>query len=657
MRFVPPSDSLAGVFEPGGPLAQAFPQYRFRPDQLAFAETVQAALDERATLVAEAGTGTGKTWAYLVPALLSGGKVLVSTGTRTLQDQLYHRDLPRLRAALALSGSVALLKGRSNYVCRHHLEGVLAGRGDALSATEARQLRRIEVFAQRTETGDKAELASVPEDAPIWRRVTSTRENCLGQECPHIRDCFLYRARRRAQEADLVVINHALFMADLSLRDEGVSDLLPEADLVVFDEAHQLPQVATQFLGSSVSTQQVLELSTALLADGRAHAGGLRDWDALSVALETAARTLRLTCAGLEHLPGQRAVPRDLADQPAFAAALDALAQALSDAQAQLQGLAEAHPDLAAHQAQAAVLAQRLSAWSGAAATAPADDPLQEDAQVRWVEWLRSGVRLRSAPLWVGPRFRRAQAQDQAWVLVSATLSLNGDFSAFLTQLGLEAARTAAWASPFDYAHQGLLYVPVGLPWPGHARFGAAFVQALLPLVGAAAGGVLVLCTTLRAVRQIADLLEEAALDRPILRQGQQARGALLDAFRNSGRAVLVGSASFWEGVDVPGDALTVLAIDKLPFAPPDDPVLQARMAACRARGGNPFMEYQLPEAAIALKQGAGRLIRAETDRGVLLVGDTRLVDKPYGKRLWRGLPPFERTRDAARALAFLAPS
>ncbi|MFA5521859.1 MAG: ATP-dependent DNA helicase [Castellaniella sp.] len=656
------TDELAEIFAGDGPLARASGNYQFRPAQLALAQAVHGALQERRVLVAEAGTGTGKTWAYLVPALLARGKVLISTGTRTLQDQLYHRDLPRVREALAVGGSAALLKGRANYVCHYHLQALLEGKGEPLSATEARQLRRIEVFARQSTTGDRAELATVPEDAPIWRRVTSTRENCLGAECPYIRDCFLYQARRRAQEADVVVINHALFMADLSLRDEGITDLLPEADMVVFDEAHQLSGVATQFLGTAVSTQQLIELSDLVVAHGRAHAPGVQDWDALGEALSAGARGLRLACAALEEMPGRRAVAHGLPSPGDFAQALDALCASLDTIGKSLGMVAESHPDLAATAGQTDTLAGRLTAWRQPEAKPEAGDAVQDDdgeenVWVRWVEWLRTGVRLHSAPLWVASRFRRSRRDGQAWVLTSATLSVNGDFSAFQRQLGLEDAETATWPSPFDYANQALLYVPRSLPQPSDFGFARAFVDVLLPLVRAASGGVLVLCTTLRAVSRLAELLEAEGLDRPVLRQGQRARAALLDEFREQGRAVLVGSASFWEGVDVPGEALTVLAIDKLPFAPPDDPVLQARLQACRRRGGNPFMEYQLPEAAIALKQGAGRLIRSESDRGILLVGDVRLVDKPYGRLLWRGLPPFRRTREPHEALEFLGHS
>lgn len=707
---------LSAVFADLGPLAQAVPDYRPRQAQLELSRAIEETLASRGTLVAEAGTGTGKTWAYLVPAFLGGGKVLISTGTRTLQDQLFHRDIPRLRKALQVSVNVALLKGRSNYVCHYHLER-LSGDDRALkSRTEIAQLRAIQVFAQQSESGDKAQLDTVPEEADLWARVTSTRDNCLGQDCPFVRDCFVLKARRRAQEADVVVVNHALYMADLALREEGITDLLPEVDLVVFDEAHQLPDVATRFLGSSVSSHQLLDLARVMQVAGLAHAREATRWQELAGALETAVRELRLQSAAVAQLPGRKATFDAIPQPEAFDTALAALLDTLAKAVDALMIVKETHPDLMAVAKTALDLRARLYAWSqpdrhgnvgpdtrmsqaiqemqglddmqpladvsgapGAHATnqhglpdtgrqehpessgagLTCSDAIESgDGAVRWLEHTQNHIRLHRAPLSISNIFSRYRPAGQAWVFTSATLSVNGNFAHFTRQLGLGDARTESWTSPFDYAAQALLYVPSSLPLPSHPHFNEQFVDTLFPLIRASSGGVLVLCTTLRAVDHIADLLrdsfDDADIDRTLLRQGDASRLVLLDEFRARGNAVLVGSASFWEGVDVPGDALTLVAIDKLPFAPPDDPVLQARLNRCRRRGGNPFMEYQLPEAAIALKQGAGRLIRSEKDRGVLLVGDTRLVDKPYGRLLWRGLPPFARTREAGQALKFI---
>lgn len=652
------------IFSPQGPLAESVSHYRPRQAQLELAQAISETVAESGVLIAEAGTGTGKTWAYLVPVFMQGGKALVSTGTRTLQDQLFRRDIPHLRKALALPVDVALLKGRSNYVCHYHLERLGQDDRALKSRAEIAYLRAIQLFTERSRSGDKGELAEVPEDADIWHRVTSTRDNCLGQDCPFVRDCFVMKARRHAQDADVVVVNHALFMADLALREEGVTDLLPSVDLVVFDEAHQLPDVATRFLGSSVSLYQLTDLCRQIEAAGLAQARETVDWSQVARKLEQAARDLHLRTASLAA-QGGRATFQALPEPELFDEALENLLGTFDKVIKMLAMVAERHPDLAAAHKSALELRARLFQWSqpdrqGRHAYLPESekDEDQPDEFVRWVESGQHYLRLHSAPLSVAKIFSRYRGKEQSWVLTSATLSVHGDFNHFKRQLGLFDARTEAWASPFDYPNQALFYVPSTLPLPSHPNFNQAFVDALIPLIKAGQGGVLVLCTTLRSVERIADMLRDRFdredIERNVLRQGERSRQVLLDEFRARGNAVLVGSASFWEGIDLPGDALTLVAIDKLPFAPPDDPVLEARIKECKDRGGNPFMEYQLPEAAIALKQGAGRLIRTERDWGVLMVGDTRIVEKPYGKLLWRGLPPFARTRDPARALAFL---
>ncbi|WGJ91928.1 ATP-dependent DNA helicase [Achromobacter mucicolens] len=681
---------ISEFFDEDGPLATALPGYKPRPSQVELSQAIGQAIQDRATLVAEAGTGIGKTWAYLVPAFIQGGKVLISTGTRTLQDQLFARDLPRVRAALAAPVTAALLKGRGNYVCHYHLERLQGDERALKSRSEIQQLRQIQVFAGISKTGDRGDLAQVPEDADIWQRVTSTRENCLGQECPRIHDCFVVKARRQAQEADVVVVNHALFMADLMLREEGVTDLLPEADTVIFDEAHQLPDTATRFLGSSVSTHQLMDFGRALEVAGLAYAREAAKWSDVSRQLETAARELRLVCAPLDKMPGRKATFEAIPNPEEFDVALLSLREAVDSATKALGAVAEKHPDLLAAARMGAEISVKLKRWAtpgrstgvhddegwGRDDQAPVQSPLGDGPStpaallegaalaeqwtgpaVRWVEHGLHHVRLHSAPLSVAQAFSKFRKPGQAWIMTSATLSVNGEFTHFTSQLGLESARTGKWESPFDYPEQALLFVPRGMPEPQSPQFLDRFVQTLMPLLEASPGGTLVLCTTLRAVDKVANLLadafDDAGHDWPLLKQGEGTRRDLLDRFCKLKHPVLVGSASFWEGIDLPGDVLTLVAIDKLPFAPPDDPVIEARLRACRAQGGNPFAEYQLPEAAISLKQGAGRLIRTESDWGVLMVGDARLVEKPYGKRLWRGLPPFARTRELEEVLAF----
>ena len=669
---------VAAVFAADGPLAGKLKGYRPRIQQIELAQAIAQAIGDRGTLVAEAGTGTGKTFAYLVPVLMHGGKVLISTGTKTLQDQLFARDLPAVRGALGLPVVIALLKGRSNYVCHYHLERTV-GDGRLASRAEVAQLRKIELFAKHTRSGDKAELAEVPENAEIWHKVTSTRDNCLGSECPAFRECFVMQARKRAVEADVVVVNHALFLADLALKDEGITDLLPAADTVVFDEAHQLPAAATRFLGESVSSHQLLDFARDATVAGLSHARESADWPALGQAVEQATRELRLSCAAVEKMPGQRSTFDMLPNRQDFGTAVRTVIDAVHTLGRILMAVGERHPDLDLVAKRGPDLIARLARWTEAHGVPPAhpgpaaepadsawpepaaDAPAQrtDDGWVRWVETGANHLRLHTAPLSVAQAFSQYRPAGQAWILTSATLSVREDFSHFTRQLGLYEATTGRWESPFDYGTNGRLFVPHGIPAPQDPRFTEGFVEALLPVLEASRGSALVLCTTLRAVDRVAELLQEAFRERgwewPLFRQGDRSRRELLERFRSSAHAVLVGSASFWEGIDVPGDALTLVAIDKLPFAPPDDPVLDARIRACRERGGNPFFEYQLPEAAIALKQGAGRLIRTETDWGVLMVADRRLVEKPYGKLLWRGLPPFTRTRDVTDVEAFYA--
>ncbi len=657
--------NLSEVFSENGPLAKAAPDFKPRQAQLELAQAVEEAILTRGTLIAEAGTGTGKTWAYMVPSLINDAKVLISTGTRTLQDQLFNRDIPHLIKAMQISVNVALLKGRANYVCHLHLQRLMGEGQTFKSRKDITYLREIKVFAERSNTGDKSELTTVPETADIWSRVTSTRENCLGQECPHVRDCFVYKARRRAQEADVVVINHALFMADLALRTDGVTDLLPDADVVVFDEAHQLPDVATRFLGSSVSSYQLLDLCKNAEVQGMAQAREAASWSELATNLDTAVKELRLQVSSFIKTSGGRVTYQEIPSPDKFDEAYNKLIDRLDRLTQALESVNMVSPELASLAADSKAILHRCLLWSQPDRQGNWNYGIEntyENAQaVRWLELSANFMRIHRAPLSVANIFSSQRPSEQAWVFTSATLSVRGNFQHFSSQMGMENARTECWEAPFDYTNQAMLYVPNNLPLPSSRNFNVEFVNTLLPLIKESSGGVMVLCTTLRAVDSIsellAELLSEQDIKRELLRQGDTSRGVLLNKFRQLQNAVLVGSTSFWEGVDIPGNALSVLAIDKLPFAPPDDPVIEARISDCKRRGGNPFMEYQIPEAAIALKQGAGRLIRSETDRGLLMVGDTRLVDKPYGRVLWRGLPPFARTRDPGVALEFVKAS
>jgi ATP-dependent DNA helicase DinG len=616
------------------------PGFRLRAGQLEMSQAIGEAIESTGVLVAEAGTGTGKTFAYLVPALLAGGKVIVSTGTKTLQDQLFDRDLPAVRAALASGATLALLKGRANYVCLYRLRRA-AREGRFATREDAAQIRRIERFAAVTTSGDRADLADVPEDAPAWAHATSTRENCLGQGCPDYKDCFVMRARKNALAADVVVVNHHLFFADLVLREEGISELLPACNTVIFDEAHQLPETARMFFGEALSSAQLVELARDVRLELRAAGGASPELDRLATRLEKAARDLRLVFgeAGARFAWSQALRQQGFGDA---LAKLDSALHILEEALAAQEGRAEGLDACARRASAARHLLVRLR-------------ETEVSAEVRWVEVFSHALQLHVTPLSSAELFRRQMTDHpRAWIFTSATLAVGEDFGHFTRELGVPEAATRRWASPFDFPRQALLYVPKALPEPGEAGFTEAVIEAALPVLRASEGRAFLLFTTLRALRRAHQILE-GRIDYPLLVQGTGSRSQLLSRFRALGNAVLLGSQSFWEGVDVRGDALSLVVIDKLPFAPPDDPVLAARIEGVRSTGGNPFNDLQLPQAVLQLKQGAGRLIRDEADRGVLMLCDPRLVTKPYGRRILQSLPPMALTRELAAVERFFA--
>jgi len=645
-------DEIERLFGAGGPLGPAVGGFRPRKSQTEMAKAIAAAIDGQQTLIAEAGTGTGKTFAYLVPALLWGGKTIISTGTKNLQDQLFLRDIPTVRAALQAPVSVALLKGRGNYLCHYHLERTLQN-GRMTSREDVGYLREISRFLKMTSTGDKAELARVPETAPVWNLVTSTRENCVGAECQYYQDCFVMKARREAQQADVVVVNHHLFFADVALKDTGVAELLPSANTIVFDEAHQLPDTATLFFGDTFSTSQVLELCRDVLAEGLAHARDGADWGKTVSVVEKAARDLRLT---FPQDVVRLSLPQ-IAPSSDFFPALDTLREQLAGMLAVLEKQAERAETLEQCRVRGHELQQKLDNWKfdPKAKVAPGEEA------VFWVEAYTSSLQLHKTPLSIAPIFNsQREGVPRSWIFTSATLAVKNDFKHFSEQMGLTGEPAVTWPSPFNYEQQGILYVPQGLPDPNSLGYTDAVLDAALPVIEAAGGRTFLLCTTLRAVKRAAERLrdefEKRGLKYPLFVQGDRGRTELLDQFRKAGNGVLIGSQSFWEGVDVRGEALSLVIIDKLPFAPPDDPVLAARIEVMERQGMNGFMHHTLPEAIINLKQGAGRLIRDEGDRGVLMLCDPRVISKPYGRRIWQSLPPFKRTREAAEVIAFFQP-
>jgi ATP-dependent DNA helicase DinG len=658
-------DLTREAFAPGGVLSRAADAFRLRGGQTDMAMAVARTISDGGALVVEAGTGVGKTFSYLVPALLSGERVLLSTATKTLQDQLFARDLPRLAEALGLPVRMALLKGRGSYLCAHRLE--LARQDASLpDRTAVRTLAKVEEWAQATRTGDLAEMPGLDERSPVIPLVTSTRENCLGSQCPKFRGCHVNAARREALAADVVVINHHLFFADLAVRESGMAELLPTVRVVVFDEAHQLNETGVQFLGRQVGTGQVLDFTRDMLGAGLQFARGLVDWQALAAGTERAARDLRLAAG--RTAPGGRlrwtgAAPEGIPES-AWLDALSALSTALQQAGEGLSTVSEIAPDFVRLHERALTLAQRVQAF-------------EDDAQPGAVRWLDAGTHLRliESPLDIADAVQKKllktgsddeSAAHRAWIFTSATLGDDARLSWFTEPCGLGEAEVLRVASPFDYPSQAAVYVPRQVPRPndpGHSQAVGALAARAAQRIG---GRTMVLTTTLRALRAIGEQLQarfEGSREIEVLVQGQWPKRRLIERFREGagdGRAgcILVASASFWEGVDVPGDALQVVVIDKLPFPPPGDPLVEARGQRLESQGRSPFNDYFVPEAAVALKQGAGRLIRRETDQGLLVVCDTRLVQMGYGRRLMNALPPMRRLNDEAEfedALAVLS--
>ena len=644
-------EAVAHAFGADGALAQADDRYIEREVQLRMAMAVAAAIDERRALVAEAGTGVGKTFAYLVPTLLSGARALISTATKSLQDQLFLRDLPRLRDALQLPVGVALLKGRASYLCLHRMKQARHS-AQLPDRWAVRALAKVERWSQGTTTGDLAEMEGLDERSSVIPLVTSSRENCLGAECPEYRQCHVMKARRDAMAADLVVVNHHLFFADMALRDSGVAELLPSVEVAVFDEAHQLAEAGVQFLGTTLSSGQVLDFARDMLGVGLQQARGLAPWQDLAAVCDRTARELRIACAGpMREVRGTLKLRwDDRSGRSEFVAALPALAQACAQAREALDTVSEIAPDfvkLAERAAQLAALARRF----GDAADA---------GNVRWIDLSPHQCRLVESPLDIREALREQMAAaPKAWIFTSATLGDDERLSWFTESAGLDDATTLRVGSPFDYAAHARLYVPKAFPKPNEPGHAAAVARLAASCARRLRGRSFVLTTTLRALQAVGEQLRadfEAQGDEiQVLLQGQAPKRQLMQQFLAQPRSVLVGSQSFWEGIDVPGDALQCVLIDKLPFPPPNDPLVEARVKRLEMAGRNPFSDYFVAEAAVSLKQGAGRLIRSETDHGLLVICDPRMAGMNYGRRLRAALPPMTQLASESEALEWLA--
>ncbi|EOC0417450.1 ATP-dependent DNA helicase [Cronobacter malonaticus] len=626
-------------FAADGQLAKAIPGFKPREPQRQMAQAVSAAIEAATPLVVEAGTGTGKTYAYLAPALRAGKKVIISTGSKALQDQLYSRDLPTVAKALEFKGRLALLKGRSNYLCLERLEQQALAGGD-LPVQTLSDVIQLRGWANETVDGDISTCGRVAEDAPVWPLVTSTNDNCLGTDCPLYKDCFVVKARKKAMEADVVVVNHHLFLADMVVKESGFAELIPEAEVIIFDEAHQLPDIASQYFGQSLSSRQLLDLARDIIIAYRTEVKDTQQLQKCADRLAQSTQDFRLQLGD----PGFRGNLRELLADASISRALLLLDDAL-----------ELCYDVAKLSLGRSALLD--AAFERATLYRARLKRLKEINQPGYSYWYECNSRhftLALTPLTVADKFQDVIAEKGgSWIFTSATLSVNDDLHHFTERLGIHEAQTLLLPSPFDYARQALLCVPRGLPQTNQPQAGKALARMLQPLIEANQGRCFMLCTSHAMMRDLAEQFR-ATMTLPVLLQGETSKSQLLEQFISAGNALLVATSSFWEGVDVRGDALSLVIIDKLPFTSPDDPLLKARMEDCRLRGGDPFDEVQLPEAVITLKQGVGRLIRDVDDRGVLVICDNRLVMRPYGAVFLKSLPPTPRTRDIGEAARFL---
>lgn len=631
--------TLDDVFGGEGLLSRTLSGFAYRDSQLQMAHAVTSALADQKHLVVEAGTGTGKTFAYLVPIFLTEKKTVISTGTRNLQDQLFFRDIPLVKKALASPKRVALLKGRANYLCHYRLEQLESGER-LLPRSEAACVPAVSAWKSQTKSGDIAELRDVAEDSLVWREVTSTIDNCLGQDCPFIKDCFVLKARRAAMAADVIVVNHHLFLSDLALQEEGFGELLPAMDAVVFDEAHELPDLLSQFFSVRLSGRQLNDLARDGLIETAAACPELPE-------LPDSFRILQAQTRALRASFGEE-IRRALWPNPTPAALEDAINQLAI----LLQTLADTLKPVAARSKGLEAVFERVKKISSH--LRQITDPTETDGAIRWFETYQQGFTLQRTPLVVAEAFKPFLTLSQkVCIFTSATLSVARCFRAFAGALGLENASKLQLDSPFNYREQAVLYVPRGLPDPRKAHYTEALMRAVLPLLELTQGRAFLLFTGYRALDEAALFLSQET-NYTLLVQGTLPKKILLDQFVSLPRTILLGTAGFWQGVDVRGEALSCVVIDRLPFAPPDDPVLQARMQRKRAQGLDPFRDCQLPDAVLALKQGSGRLIRDTQDRGVLMIGDPRLVGARYGQSFLQSLPPMTRTREFETVKAFL---
>jgi ATP-dependent DNA helicase DinG len=656
--------SVRALLSAQGPFARLLDGFDVRAEQQDMADEISTAIKEGTSLLCEAGTGTGKTLAYLVPSLALGHKTIISTATKTLQDQLFFRDIPLAIKALESVAQVALLKGRANYLCLYRLK-MQDGARD-LFGYQQREVAKIKEWGHQTASGDITTFSDVADSAPVWPKVTSTVDNCLGQNCDFFEDCFVVRARREAVNADLVVVNHHLLFADMALKEEGFGELLPTAEVVVLDEAHQIPDIAANFFGDSVSSFQLREFARdALLAQGTEAPDDPQLRSALEC-IDVVSDELQSAFASNARSGEWHEVMADTKIRSAF----DEIINITAMVDQQLETASVRGPMLDSCFNRIQRMRQRMALFdrdepvvNSPGANSPNANSSGENAGdgrdsrewVRWWETSKRGFIFHATPVSVAEQFANMLKHYPAsWIFTSATLSVAGDFKYFQHQLGLNDIKTENWASPFNYEQSGLMYLPKISREPRETEYISEVISAVMPIIEASKGRVFILFTSHRALTEAANLLRDS-LEFPLLIQGEGSRAHLIDEFQRLGNAVLLGTGTFWQGVDVRGSALSVVVIDKLPFAPPNDPLTKARIRAIEEAGGSGFRDFQVPEAVITLKQGAGRLIRDDNDRGVLMLCDPRLQTKSYGKTFLQALPPMIRTSSLDDVLALLA--
>jgi len=638
------NSSTDNFFSPQGPLNDCLNNYQLRTEQVEMAKSVSNAIKDKESLVIEAGTGVGKTFAYLYPSLLKGGRVVISTATKNLQDQLFFNDIPKIREALKISVKVNILKGRANYICKLRMENTNQ-EGMFFNKNDAKYLHLIKAYSDNSDSGEVSEISKIPENSAIWPMVTSTKENCLGQDCEFYKNCFLVKARKEALESEVLIVNHHLFFADFVLKDAELSEILPKANTVIFDEAHQVPLVASFFLGEFISSSQIINL----IQD--CQQSFIKYPDTIKI-LDSLAKDLQENIFELKALISPSSVRLNinkLQDYDAFKETYKTLIAKLDLLETILSKHAEDNAESQRLFDRATELTIKLNSW------------LKRDNQndIYWLEVFARTIQFNATPISVAEQFNKFQKKaDSAWIFTSATLSINGSFDHFTSLLGLKKSRTQYLQSPFNYSENAFLYVPKEIPDPKDELFNLVLVKKALPLIRAAKGRAFILATSLKSMEEIGALLkdefEKNKIDYPVITQGEGPKNDLLNQFKKHGNAVLIGSLSFWEGIDVRGSTLSLVIIDKLPFQSPGDPVFESKIKLLTEEGANAFMSMQLPEAIIRLKQGVGRLIRDDHDKGVMVICDRRIIEKSYGMKIWKSLPSFKRTRSESAVINFL---